>query len=224
MAIPSKQPKTTLNKTQPSPKTAGSGSPRSQASLQNPQKNKGNRNKEAVLYFDYDSPVGIWRVALTPGGHAVCGLKLKIGSVLNPLPKQFSSDPLNSISPFDYPVSALLHQKLTAYFQGEKTDFLDIPIYLKSLTSFSKIVYEKLQSIGYGEATTYKSLAEQANNPLASRAVGRVLARNPIGIVIPCHRVLSQSGQLNGYFGHVAESLSVKAALLANEGIIQRNA
>lgn len=90
-------------------------------------------------------------------------------------------------------------EELEAYFTGELTEF-GIPIALRG-TSFQRRVWEQLRSIPYGCVISYGQLAERLGQPGASRAVGLANGRNPVGIVVPCHRVVGSTGSLTGYGG-----------------------
>jgi methylated-DNA-[protein]-cysteine S-methyltransferase len=85
------------------------------------------------------------------------------------------------------------------YFAGERTHF-DIPITFVG-TEFQRRVWTALRSTPYGRTASYGEIARQIGNPAASRAVGRANGRNPIGIVVPCHRVVGSTGHLTGYGG-----------------------
>jgi methylated-DNA-[protein]-cysteine S-methyltransferase len=98
--------------------------------------------------------------------------------------------------------------QLHAYFAGELTSF-DLDMELLG-TRFERRVWEALQTIPYGETRSYGDIADQIGAPGASRAVGRANGRNPIGIVVPCHRVIGANGSLTGYGG----GLDRKKALL----------
>ncbi|MFC9701522.1 methylated-DNA--[protein]-cysteine S-methyltransferase [Streptomyces sp. NPDC056943] len=102
-------------------------------------------------------------------------------------------------------------RQLDAYFAGELTEF-DLPLHLVG-TPFQLRVWEELRRIPYGETRTYGELAEALGNPTASRAVGLANGKNPVGIVVPCHRVVGASGSLTGYGG----GLDRKQRLLALE-------
>lgn len=78
---------------------------------------------------------------------------------------------------------------LQSYFKGQKTDF-NVKIDLSSLSDFTQKVLRATQKIPYGKTRTYSAIAKEIGCPKASRAVGRALARNPLPIVIPCHRVI----------------------------------
>ena len=91
--------------------------------------------------------------------------------------------------------------QLEAYFAGELIAF-DIDLELTG-TEFQRRVWAALQTIPYGETRSYGQIAEQIGSPTASRAVGMANGRNPIGIIVPCHRVIGSSGGLTGYGGGI---------------------
>ena len=90
-------------------------------------------------------------------------------------------------------------QQLAAYFAGELTSF-DLPI-APTGTDFQRSVWTALQSIPYGQTWSYAQLADKIGKPAAVRAVGLANGRNPVAIVIPCHRVIGSDGSLTGYGG-----------------------
>ena len=102
-------------------------------------------------------------------------------------------------------------KELEEYFQGKRKVFT-VPCVHQG-TDFQKRVWEALIQIPYGETRTYKEIAAAAGNPKASRAVGMANNRNPIPIIIPCHRVIGTNGSLTGYAG----GLKVKEYLLKLE-------
>ncbi|MFE6158720.1 methylated-DNA--[protein]-cysteine S-methyltransferase [Streptomyces sp. NPDC056486] len=102
--------------------------------------------------------------------------------------------------------------QLEAYFTGELTEF-DLPMRLDG-TPFQRTVWQQLQLIPYGETRTYGELATALGKPNASRAVGLANGKNPIGVIVPCHRVIGAGGSLTGYGG----GLDRKQRLLAFEG------
>jgi methylated-DNA-[protein]-cysteine S-methyltransferase len=107
--------------------------------------------------------------------------------------------------------SAEAIEQLNAYFTGDLKEF-DIPLAMAG-TAFQRRVWTELQRIPYGETTTYGELAERLGQPTASRAVGLANGKNPISIIVPCHRVVGASGSLTGYGG----GLPRKRYLLAFE-------
>jgi methylated-DNA-[protein]-cysteine S-methyltransferase len=104
-------------------------------------------------------------------------------------------------------------RELDDYFAGKRTAF-DLALDLRGVSGFSLEVLHELAKVPYGQTATYGELAERAGNPRAARAVGMVMNRNPIPIVLPCHRIVGSTGQLVGYGG----GLERKELLLRLEG------
>lgn len=109
------------------------------------------------------------------------------------------------------PLSAKVYAQLSEYFNGERKSF-DFPFKMEG-TPFQKKVWSALCEIPYGETRSYKEIAIAIGSPKACRAVGMANNRNPIAIVIPCHRVIGSNGDLVGYAG----GIEVKKALLKLE-------
>jgi methylated-DNA-[protein]-cysteine S-methyltransferase len=101
---------------------------------------------------------------------------------------------------------------LTEYFRGKRTTF-ELPIHFLG-TAFQQRVWRQLLSIPYGQTRSYGQVARAIGNPSSFRAVGAANGKNPLSIVVPCHRVIGASGELTGFGG----GLDVKAALLDLEG------
>lgn len=97
---------------------------------------------------------------------------------------------------------ALAAAQLAEYFAGERREFA-LPIAPRG-TGFQERVWHSLVAIGYGETRSYRELAAAIGRPAASRAVGTANAKNPISIIVPCHRVIATSGELTGYAGGLA--------------------
>ena len=104
-------------------------------------------------------------------------------------------------------------RQLDEYFSGNLQNF-SLPLAPEG-THFQQSVWKALQTIPYGQTISYKQLAEKVENPKACRAVGTANGRNPIAIIIPCHRVIAADGSLGGYAG----GLDTKTTLLRIEGI-----
>ena len=102
-------------------------------------------------------------------------------------------------------------RQLNEYFAGERKEF-DLPLSLDG-TEFQLLVLEELQQIPYGETTSYGDIAKRIGRPKAVRAVGAANGRNPIPIIVPCHRVIGSTGDLTGFGG----GLDTKTALLRLE-------
>ncbi len=109
------------------------------------------------------------------------------------------------------PISDLAHLQVMEYFSGRRTNF-DLPLDLQG-TVFQKSVWQALCEIPFGERRSYKEIATMVGNPKASRAVGMANNRNPIAIIVPCHRVVGADGSLVGYAG----GLDLKKRLLELE-------
>ena len=109
------------------------------------------------------------------------------------------------------PVLASAAEQLAAYFAGELRVF-DLPLGAEG-TGFQRLVWRALDTIPFGETRTYGAIAHAIGRPSASRAVGAANGRNPISIIVPCHRVIGASGELTGYAGGV----EMKQWLLAHE-------
>lgn len=92
-------------------------------------------------------------------------------------------------------------KQLDAYFAGRR-DAFNLPLALKG-TPFQQRVWERLTKIGFGATTTYGAIANEIESPAAVRAVGAAVGRNPVSIVVPCHRVVGASGALTGFAGGV---------------------
>jgi methylated-DNA-[protein]-cysteine S-methyltransferase len=108
-----------------------------------------------------------------------------------------------------------VRRELDEYFEGRRHAF-DLPLDLRALPPFTVEVLRELARVPYGETTTYGALAARVGRPRAARAVGTVMNRNRIPIVLPCHRVVGSSGNLVGYAG----GLDRKLTLLRLEGAL----
>ncbi|PCK31352.1 methylated-DNA--[protein]-cysteine S-methyltransferase [Pseudoalteromonas piscicida] len=105
-------------------------------------------------------------------------------------------------------------QQLTEYFEGKRTAF-DVALDVKG-TEFQQQVWQVLTQVPYGETYTYGWIAARLGNKNAVRAVGAANGKNPISIIVPCHRIIGANGKLTGYAG----GLEAKEWLLRHEGII----
>jgi methylated-DNA-[protein]-cysteine S-methyltransferase len=111
-----------------------------------------------------------------------------------------------------HPILCQAECQLTEYFKGERTAF-DVPMQLRG-TAFQQRVWQQLLRIPYGHTRSYGRLAAAIGNGSASRAVGRANSKNPLSIIVPCHRVIGASGRLTGFAG----GLKTKEQLLVLEG------
>ena len=104
--------------------------------------------------------------------------------------------------------------QLREYFAGERFDF-DLPVSFGEMTPFAQTVLNCLAKVPYGEIVSYGTLAAISGRPKAARAVGRIMAANPVPIIIPCHRVVGSNGKMTGYSG--GDGIVTKESLLAFE-------
>jgi methylated-DNA-[protein]-cysteine S-methyltransferase len=138
-----------------------------------------------------DSPVGPLTLVAIDG--ALSGLYM-VKQRHRPAEETFGAPGDPAAEPF-----AATAEQLTAYFAGELTEF-DLPLNLRG-TPFQGRVWAALRQIPYGETTTYGELATELGQPTASRAVGLANGKNPVGVIVPCHRVVGSTGSLTGYGG-----------------------
>ena len=112
-------------------------------------------------------------------------------------------------------------RQLLAYFEGSLTEF-DLPLDPQG-TEFQKRVWKGLCDIPYGKTISYRQLAENIGSPKAFRAAGQANRKNPVSIIIPCHRVVASDGSLGGYMGKWNDKKSPKVWLLEHERCVRAN-
>jgi methylated-DNA-[protein]-cysteine S-methyltransferase len=112
---------------------------------------------------------------------------------------------------------ACVRDQLEQYFAGERLEF-DVPLSFEGGSAFFQSVWRSLLEIPYGATATYGELARKLDHPTAARAVGLANGRNPIAIIVPCHRVIGSNGDLTGYAG----GLERKRFLLDHEMDVMR--
>ena len=156
-----------------------------------------------VRYDIFESPVGDLFVAATERG--LCRISYHPDGMEDVLASTFGPRVLRS--PLDD-----VRRELDEYFDGRRREF-DLPLDVR-VAPFHADVLAELARVPYGRTDTYGSLAAKVGRPKAARAVGTVMNRNPIPIVLPCHRILGANGSLTGYAG----GLDVKLRLLQLEG------
>lgn len=141
-------------------------------------------------------PTPVGDLTVTGDGEAVTGLA-------------FGAPPAGAVRDDERLVAA--RTQLGEYFAGERTAF-DLPL-RPAGTPFERRVWRELEQVGFGETASYGEIARRIGHPDAARAVGRANGRNPIAIVVPCHRVIGAAGALTGYAG----GLERKRRLLDHE-------
>lgn len=143
--------------------------------------------------FDFASPLGTLRYSLDELEHVV-GMGFVEG-------------------PIGYPTHSPLASALTHYFMDHRP--IHWPVQFTTGTPFQRDVWNALLTIPYGHVVSYRDIAKQIGRPLAVRAVGQACKKNPIGLVVPCHRVIGANGALTGYSGK--GFIHLKEALLQHE-------
>jgi methylated-DNA-[protein]-cysteine S-methyltransferase len=159
-----------------------------------------------VAYDLAESPLGDLLVAVT--GRGVCKIAYRPDEALEELAAGFGARVLRLPRRVD-----AVRRELDEYFAGKRRDF-DLVTDLSPIPAFQQLVLQELARVPFGEVTTYGALASRIGKPRAARAVGGALNRNPVPIVLPCHRVVGSTGSLVGYAG----GLDRKEALLRLEG------
>ena len=155
-----------------------------------------------------DSPVGELLVAATHRGVCRISFDAEPEAELEWLARAYGARVLRAPGPVDR-----TRRELDEYFAGQRRAF-DLAVDLSALPSFQQLVLDELRRVPYGATNTYGGLAARIGKPRAARAVGGALNRNPVPIVVPCHRIVGASGSLVGYAG----GLERKERLLALEG------
>jgi methylated-DNA-[protein]-cysteine S-methyltransferase len=103
----------------------------------------------------------------------------------------------------DAPFLMKIEEIIQRYFAGERVDFRSIAVDLSCGTEFQRKVWETIRQIEYGQTRSYSWVAVQTGNPAAVRAAGNAIGRNPVPVIIPCHRVLHKDGGLGGFGGGI---------------------
>ena len=162
----------------------------------------------SLVYTESSSPLGtIWLAATDTG---LAGMWF-VGQRHAP----DHSDWTRVSNSQQHPILSAANQQLQAYFAGSLRQF-DLSLDLRGGTAFQQSVWQALLRIPAGETTSYGEISRRIAKPLAVRAVGTAIGRNPISIIVPCHRVVGTDGSLTGYAG----GLDRKLALLQLEGAL----
>ena len=166
----------------------------------------------SIVQTSIQSPFGPMTLAATQAGLAGVWFdgQRHLPAELTP-PARWPSQPT-------HPVLVKAATQLTEYFAGQRRDF-DVPLDLSGGTAFQQAVWRALLTLQTGHTTSYGRISQSMGNAAAVRAVGAAVGRNPISIIVPCHRVLGADGSLTGYAG----GLDRKTALLKLEGALDEN-
>ena len=166
------------------------------------------QDPETIHWTEFETSVGTMRIAASARGVVYLELPLENGRGFRGWMKRHAPS-ATLVEAFE-PNREYIAQ-VNQYLEGKRREF-DIPLDVRG-TEFQCAVYDELSRIGYGELRSYGDVARAVGRPSAVRAVGAANGANPIALIIPCHRVIASSGQLQGYGG----GLELKAHLLAME-------
>jgi methylated-DNA-[protein]-cysteine S-methyltransferase len=156
-----------------------------------------------IVYDIFSSPLG--QITAASNGGAIIALHIEGDRYFAGIPSDWVHDSSNALL-------VRLKHELAEYFAGTRMRF-DVPVVFEG-TEFQHAVWAALQAIAPSQSTTYGALAAAIGKPKAVRAVGTAVGRNPLCIVVPCHRVLASDGSLGGYVA----GLERKQQLLTLEG------
>jgi methylated-DNA-[protein]-cysteine S-methyltransferase len=172
------------------------------------------RPRPVAWYCAVATPIGRVLVAATAAGLVRVSFRRSEATFAAELRRQLGVDVVRSAQR----TAGVVHQ-LRAYFAGERQAF-DVQVDLRHLTPFQRRVLAATARVPAGEVVSYGDIARRIGRPGGGRAVGQALTRNPVPIVIPCHRVVAAGGRIGGYAG----GLAIKRKLLRLEGALAANA
>ena len=167
-------------------------------------------NTISLYYTSFNSPIGKIHLAATEKGLCEVGISEREKRFVKSLQKTYKIKPVKDDAAFKE-----LVKLLKRYFNGERIK-IDIPFDFQG-TDFEKKVWKALLKIPYGKTKTYGEIAREIGLPNGARAVGNACGKNPIPIIIPCHRVVASNGGLGGYTG----GIGIKKKLLKIEKVLK---
>ena len=171
----------------------------------------------SLTVTNYESPIGSIEIHATDAAISKVEFAGEQAEASDEESGERSSPRASSpMPPAAHPLLDEVHRQLNAYFAGDLHCF-DLPLDLEG-TPFQQQVWQQLLSVGYGQTASYQDIAHAIDNPKAVRAVGAANGRNPVSIIVPCHRIIGSGGRpkLTGYGG----GLWRKEWLLRHEGVL----
>jgi len=178
--------------------------------------------QKAIKYIIFETRWGYF--GLAGSRYALYGTCLPL-----PEPKKAESQLLKNLSPmnressieFDKDLFKTLQEQIAAYFEGDCVNFgPDIPIAIDGFSAFGASVLTACREIKFGQTISYSELAKRLGRPASSRAVGNTLARNPLPLIIPCHRVVHSDGTIGGFSAPGGTSLKKKMLELEHQALM----
>ncbi len=167
-------------------------------------------------YSMFETPLGWCAIAWSESGNQAAVTSLKLPEATAEQTEAMIAQSCGGRPATPPPEIAGILRRVCKHLQGEVQDFRDVVLDLEGTAPFARRVYEAAREIPPGETRSYGEIAQALRCPGAARAVGRVLAGNPVAIIIPCHRVLAAGGRPGGFSAYGGRA--TKARLLALEG------
>ena len=168
------------------------------------------RKSMTAWYGEIESPVGLLFVAASAAG--VCEIDFASSHNQTEVMRRLEQRGFHPI-PNQTAITAVGEQ-LNEYFNGERDRF-EVPLDFSGITPFTQAVLVATEQVPFGHLSTYRQIAESIGQPTATRAVGNALGRNPLPVVVPCHRIIRSDSTIGGYTG----GLHIKQVLLKLEGV-----
>lgn len=173
-----------------------------------------NTSSTAAGYAIVDTAIGPIGIAWSDAG--ICNVALPERDRLR-MEQRFAAR-LGGALPGEPPAAlAPAIELVKRYASGESVDFSAVPVDLGGADDFRRAIYEAARKLGFGETTTYGALADRAGHPGKARETGEALGRNPVPLIVPCHRILAAGGKIGGF--SAPGGSSTKEKLLGLEGV-----
>jgi methylated-DNA-[protein]-cysteine S-methyltransferase len=170
-------------------------------------------NRRTLSYTLFDTAIGRCGVAWSDRG--IARIQLPEANDAKAVRRLAMNDDLTVAEP--PPAIAKAIEQIRRHLRGDRQDFRDVPLDTSDVAAFHRRVYQAARKISAGRTISYGELAERIGAPGAARAVGQALGKNPLAIVVPCHRVLAANGKAGGFSAH--GGIGTKRRILAAEGV-----
>ncbi len=174
-----------------------------------------NRDSAPVYFCLFDTELGVAAIAWT--GKGICGHQLpeKNSDATDKKMRSAFPDAIESKPPDEI---VMLMRRIRKHLSGDGQDFSNVRLDLTGVPPFHTKIYQALQKLPLGRTVSYNDLAVMAGSPGAGRAVGQAMAKNPLSLLVPCHRVVNASGSLGGFSAYGGSE--TKRRLLQNENAL----
>jgi methylated-DNA-[protein]-cysteine S-methyltransferase len=167
-----------------------------------------------IGYAIVDTAIGAIAIAWSAAGICRVALPQRDREALE---RRFAAK-LDGAAPAEPPAAvAAAIELVKRYAEGEAIDFSNVPVDLDGVDQFRRAIYQAARKLGFGETTTYGGLADAAGHPGMARETGEALGRNPVPLIVPCHRIHAAGGKIGGF--SAPGGSATKERLLALEGV-----